>query len=154
MMTFSRVLDAVGAFAETANDARRRHFWFGWLCARIGAAAETELPTSALQEALHGRDPAQIADAVSSSLSVLSSWLDGIERSRGSSLVITYDGLDRIGTSPTSREQLTARVGSRHRVERRETDARIPATRPYSRVLPGVSFVSPGQGILVPDKNL
>jgi hypothetical protein len=98
--------DAVGAFAETASDARRRHFWFGWLCLRIGSVAGIELPTSALHDA--AQDPAQIADVVGSSLSVLSSWLDGIERSRGGALVFTYDGLDRIGTSPASRERLTA----------------------------------------------
>lgn len=100
--------DAVGAFAESATDARRRHFWFGWLCSRISSTGGIELPTRDLHDAMTSQEPVQLADAAGSSLSVLSSWLDGIERSRGSALVITYDGLDRIGASPAAREQLTA----------------------------------------------
>ena len=100
--------DAIGAFAETATDARRRYFWFGWLCSCVGSAAGLQLPTPELSDAMSSRDPARIADSVGSSLAKLGNWLDGIERSRDRAMVITYDGLDRIGTSSTSREHLTA----------------------------------------------
>lgn len=100
--------DAIGAFAEAATDARRRYFWFGWLCSCIGSTCGIQLPMPELSDAMSSRDPARIADSVGSGLAVLSHWLDEIERSRDRTLVITYDGLDRIGTSPTAREQLTA----------------------------------------------
>jgi len=102
-------LDVVAAFGNKANDDRRRFFWYAWLCARLSLATNIALPPGRLANALQvGRDPDALADAVESQLSPLSAWMDALERGRTGPIVVTYDGLDRIKGSSSTREHMTA----------------------------------------------
>jgi hypothetical protein len=96
-------LPLVGAFGDDASDDRRRFFWFAWLCVRISVITKSPLP----QNLLMTSDPSALADAGKSALSALSNWLDGIERAGDTALVITYDSLDRVGTSSATRGKMT-----------------------------------------------
>jgi hypothetical protein len=101
-------LEVVGAFDRSATDDQRRFFWFAWLCVRLSSAIATELPDGLRAALLAGRDPAQLASAAEHGLSVLSTWMDSIERKLTSPIVITYDSLDRIGGASATRQRMTA----------------------------------------------
>jgi len=100
--------DVVGAFGGRAPDALRRAFWFGWLCRCLAVASGVTLPK---QCALAGVDPNQtldFAEASTRDLASLSTWLDDLERTSERVFTVTYDGLDRIGTSSEVRSKMTS----------------------------------------------
>jgi hypothetical protein len=113
-------LEVVGAFDRRApDDDQRRFFWFAWLCVRLSLATGVPLPdrpgralcgdqppTDLGQDA--SRDPQVLAEVGRQELVALSAWLDGVERGLNAGVVITYDRLDRIGSSSGTRQQMTA----------------------------------------------
>jgi len=98
----------VGQFALTATDDERRFFWFGWLCARVALLLELQLPGAALDRAVRDKDPTAIAEFTRVHLVQLTAWLDERERTAPDSITVSYDSLDRIGTSSDERRALTA----------------------------------------------
>ncbi len=102
-------LMVVGAFGKTAKEDRRRFFWFAWLCARLSSQPGVKLPAGPLAVALKkDRDPGRLAEAAEHQLGALSAWIDALERDRKSPIVVSYDGLDRIGSSSSTRQRMTA----------------------------------------------
>lgn len=103
----SRLL--VGDFAKNIGEDRRRFFWFAWLCARLSATTDVALPAGQLSTVLAADpDPGVLADCGKAQLVALTRWMDDLERSRTSPIVVTYDGLDRIGSSSRPRREMTA----------------------------------------------
>jgi hypothetical protein len=100
-------VEAVGAFDRTASDDQRRFFWFAWLCVRLSSATKIVLPDG-LRSALAGRDPSHLAEATGRALSPLSAWMDTVERDQSEPIIITYDSLDRIGSSSLTRRRMTS----------------------------------------------
>ena len=100
-------LDIVGTFGSDADDDSRRFFWFAWLCGRLSAGLAVPLPKGPLPPALEKKDPRRIAEAGGRQLAVLSAWLDGLERNRNAPVVVSYDGLDRIGSASSTRQRMT-----------------------------------------------
>ena len=111
-------LEVVGEFDRNAvDDDERRFFWFAWLCVRLAVASGTALPP-AVQRALCGsaapaalapavtRDPQRLAATGRAHLVELSGWLDALERGRTQPIVVTYDRLDRIGSSSATRQHM------------------------------------------------
>jgi hypothetical protein len=98
----------VGAFGDTADDDRRRFFWYGWLCLRLSGATDIALPAGALTRAKDKQNPDELARAVEQQLGALNTWMDSIERTAQRPIVVTYDGLDRIGNSSSTRKNMTA----------------------------------------------
>ncbi len=101
-------LQVVGAFDKTADDDQRRFFWFAWLCLRLSSATLLALPEPFQRAVPHSRDPQQLAEAGAQHLSALSTWMDMVERELAEPVVITYDSLDRIGSSSATRQRMTA----------------------------------------------
>lgn len=102
-------LALVGAFGNKANDDRRRFFWYAWLCARLSLATSVALPPGRLARAFQAVwDPDALADAAESQLGLLNAWMDSLELGRTTPIVVTYDGLDRIGSSSSTRKNMTA----------------------------------------------
>jgi hypothetical protein len=102
-------LAVVGAFGATANDDDCRFFWYGWLCRCLALALEKDLPKGALTDALQaGAEPGAISSATRRQLDSLNCWMDDVERKGPNTVVITYDALDRIGSSQAVRQQMTA----------------------------------------------
>jgi hypothetical protein len=102
-------LAVVGDFAAKADDDERRFFWYGWLCRCLALAADSRLPAGQLADAVKANTgPAAIALATRAQLDALNGWMDGIERNRNNAVVITYDALDRIGSTLAVRQQMTA----------------------------------------------
>ena len=97
----------VGTFAKNTTDDRRRFFWFAWLCARLSQATGVPLPAGQLAALAADHEPGALADAGEVQLAALSGWLDALERSRASPIIVTYDGLDRIGSSSRPRREMT-----------------------------------------------
>jgi hypothetical protein len=112
-------LEVVGVFDRTASDDdQRRFFWFAWLCVRLSLATGVPLPagpgralcggqppTNLAQNASH--DPQLLADVGRKDLIALSAWMDGVERGLTAAVEITYDRLDRIGSTSGTRQQMT-----------------------------------------------
>lgn len=99
----------VGAFDKTAKEDRRRFFWFAWLCARLSSQTGVALPAGPIVDALKkGCDPGSLADAAEGQLGALSAWIDALERGRTGPIVVSYDGLDRIGSTSSTRQRMTA----------------------------------------------
>lgn len=101
-------LELVGAFDKTTDDDHRRYFWFAWLCLRLSSATPLNLPDELQQALAHSRDPHQLAEAGARHLGALSTWMDMVEREATAPLVITYDSLDRIGSTSATRRRMTA----------------------------------------------
>jgi hypothetical protein len=101
-------LEVVGAFDRTASDDQRRFFWFAWLCVRLSTATSVKLPDGLARALLSGHDPAQLADVAGRDLAALSTWMDQVERELAEPVAITYDGLDRIGSTSLARRRMTA----------------------------------------------
>lgn len=98
----------VGAFDKSATDDQRRFFWFAWLCVQLSDSSGFTLPDG-LREALRAdRDPARLSDAAAHALSALSSWMDALEQRLTDPIVVTYDALDRIGSTSATRQRMTA----------------------------------------------
>src|SRR5260370_6726206 len=68
----------VGTFGSTADDDRRRSFWFGWLCARLSSETNVAFPSDALADAVQSMAPAALADAATRDLGALSAWMDSL----------------------------------------------------------------------------
>jgi hypothetical protein len=102
-------LAVVGAFDKTATDDQRRFFWFAWLCIRLATVTKVKLPEG-LRQSLQaaGQDPHHLAEAAGRELSSLSSWMDKVEQNLSDPIVITYDSLDRIGSTSATRQRITA----------------------------------------------
>lgn len=100
----------VSSFGNGASEAERRSFWFGWLCVRLSTETKTPLPPGELQDAMSSGvvEPARLATAAGGQIATLSAWLDQIERGSHQTVSVTYDGLDRIGSSSSARTELTA----------------------------------------------
>lgn len=123
----------VGAFGKTAQEDRRRFFWFAWLCVRLSIKTGVALPAGTLvgtlkkggdpggladtaedrvgrlADAAHaGGDPGGLAAAAEAQLGTLSAWMDALERGMTGPVVVSYDGLDRIGSSSSTRQRMTA----------------------------------------------
>ncbi len=101
-------LAVVAAFDQTANDDQRRFFWFGWLCLRLSLSTKVKLPEGLPSSLLVERDPGRLAEAAGRELNALSSWMDVVERELSEPVVITYDSLDRIGTTSAARRRMTS----------------------------------------------
>ena len=100
-------LAVVGAFGDKANDDRRRFFWFAWLCARLSFSTGVALPARCAVNASEAPDPEVLANLAQNELAPLSGWLDALERGRSTPIVVTYDALDRIGSSSSTRRLMT-----------------------------------------------
>lgn len=113
-------LEVVGAFDRTSSeDDQRRFFWFAWLCVRLSLATGAPLPDGPGRALCGGQPPTNLAQNVSrdpqllaevgrKDLVALSAWMDGVERGLPAAVVITYDRLDRIGSTSGTRQQMTA----------------------------------------------
>lgn len=101
-------LAVVAAFDQAATDDQRRFFWFAWLCVRLSSATTVKLPDGLRSALFAGRDPERLADAAGRDLNALSAWMDVVERELAEPVVITYDSLDRIGTTSVARRRMTA----------------------------------------------
>jgi hypothetical protein len=97
----------VGDFGTMTSDDQRRFFWFARLCSSLSVAASVALPAGPLAAALRNHDLRRLADAAQGQLAPLSAWMDSLERGRANPVVITYDGLDRIGSSSSVRRLMT-----------------------------------------------
>lgn len=100
--------NVLGAFGKSSNDDDLRAFWFGWLCRRISEESRTPLPAQIALATIEPNDAKRIADVANEQLGPLSSWLDTVERGRSHPIVVTYDGLDRIGTASAVRRAMTS----------------------------------------------
>lgn len=104
-------LDVVGVFARSAPDDRQRLFWFAWLCIQLSRGTGVPLPPGALAEVEAAPErrhvPDELAEAAAGQLGTLSSWMDALERSLDRPVVVSYDGLDRIGDSSAARRSTT-----------------------------------------------
>ncbi len=102
-------LELVGTFGKSAEDDRLRFFWFAWLCARLSSKTGVPLPSGRLATALRqGHDPGPLAEAAEGQLGALSAWMDALERNTTCPIVVSYDGLDRIGSIASTRNRMTA----------------------------------------------
>jgi hypothetical protein len=101
-------LAVVGAFDKAATDDQRRFFWFAWLCVRLSTATKIKLPEGLRRSILSGRDPGQLAEAAGRELAALSAWMDAVEQDLSDPVVVTYDSLDRIGSTSATRQRMTA----------------------------------------------
>jgi hypothetical protein len=113
-------LEVIGVFDRTASDDdQRRFFWFAWLCVRLSIATGAPLPDGPGRALCGGkpptnleqnaaRDPQVLAAVGRKDLVALSAWMDGLERGLTAAVVMTYDRLDRIGSTSGTRQQMTA----------------------------------------------
>ncbi|HET9622833.1 MAG TPA: hypothetical protein VFP84_15775 [Kofleriaceae bacterium] len=100
-------LHVVGTFDKTATDDQRRFFWFAWLCVRLATTTKLGLPENLRRSMLDGRDPVQLADVAGRDLAALSAWMDNVEQELTDPIIITYDSLDRIGSTSATRQRMT-----------------------------------------------
>lgn len=105
-------LSVLGAFAERATDDLRRFFWYAWLCQRLSLVTGVALPAGPFEEVCRGVTTTwnlhAIAEVAGRELGPLSAWMDAIERDRTEPIIISYDALDRIGSSSSTRRGLTS----------------------------------------------
>jgi hypothetical protein len=89
--------NVIEAFAANADEGQRRAFWLAWLCVRIAEVLSLKPALRKIDNDFASNEPAVLSNLGAKHVQDLSRWLDQLNASRESAIVITYDNLDRIG---------------------------------------------------------